>query len=333
MRNEERFVGRCLDSVLPQLDALSGAEVLCIDGASMDGTRGIVLGYAAGDSRVRLVDNPARIVPVGMNLAISQAKGEFIMRLDCHAQYAADYVQKCLEVLQRTGADNVGGYMQTLPGSDSPTGRAIAAATSSPIGVGGSTFRTSGPEKEADTVPFGCFKRDVFNRFGLYDERLVRNQDIELNSRIRRGGGKIILSPEIKLTYFNRSTLAGLRQQSFCNGLWNPYTLYLVGGGLQLRHMAPLGFVLSIVVLIGGGFLFRPLWAILAAEMALYLIAVIAASYKAANDIRLWPLTVLAMVQLHLAYGIGSLWGVFSAPFKFGVRKKKAAGALADRRE
>ncbi|HON67227.1 MAG TPA: glycosyltransferase family 2 protein, partial [Phycisphaerae bacterium] len=275
MRNEQAFVARCLDSVLGQLDGRDDVEIICVDGASSDGTADVVQAYVARDSRVRLIHNPDRIVPKAMNLAIRQARGRIILRLDCHAEYAPDYVNRCVEVLERTGADNVGGYVTTLPGNDSKVGRAIAAATSSRFGVGGSAFRTGGGEQEVDTVPFGCFRRDVFDRFGLYDERLVRNQDIELNSRIRAGGGRIVISPDIKLTYYNRSTFRGLRQQAFHNGLWNPYTIYLVGGGLKPRHFIPLAFVLSLICLSLAGIFWRPAWILLGCELLAYTIAAV----------------------------------------------------------
>lgn len=327
MRNEEAFVGRCLDSILPQLAEVPQVEVFCVDGASTDRTRQIVLEYAAGDRRVKLIDNPDRIVPVGMNRALKDAQGQVIIRLDCHADYAPDYIDKCLEVLERTGADNIGGYVTTLPGTDSPVGRAIAAATSSPFGVGGSRFRTGGDEREVDAVPFGCFRREVFERFGLYDERLARNQDIELCSRIRKGGGRIVISPEIKLTYYNRSTFAGLRQQAFNNGLWNPYTIYLVRGGLRWRHFVPLFFVLSVILLGIGGVFWWPIWLLLAAEMATYFAAGAIMAVRAARHANApWFLVLLAFVQLHLSYGLGSLWGLVTAPFRFGRRARKGPG-------
>lgn len=319
MRNEERFVARCLDSVLAQVRGREDVEIFCIDGRSTDRTREIVQAYAARDPRIRLLDNPRRIPPAALNLALDQARGEIIVRLDCHAEYAPDYLERCVEVLRRSGADNVGGYMQTLPSDDTPIGRAIAAATSSRFGVGGSAFRTGGPEQEADTVPFGCFRREVFDRVGRFDERLARNQDIEFNSRIRRAGGRIVISPLIRLTYFNRATLGGLARQAFQNGLWNPYTIYLVGAGLRPRHFIPLAFVLSLLALAAAGLAWRPAWLLLAAELLLYGGASLAAAIRAARSsgapaALVWP----AFVVLHLAYGAGSLWGVLTAPLKFG---------------
>lgn len=283
IRNEADFIERCLRSILANDYPRDRMEVLVVDGMSEDGTRDIVRRLAAGDVRLRLLDNPERIVPHAMNRGITEATGDVVMRLDSHAEYAPDYVDQCLAVLQRTGADVVGGCMETRPGSDTPAGRAIAAASSSPFGVGNAPFRTGGREQEADAIPFGCFRRDAFDRFGRYDERLVRNQDIELYSRIRRGGGRVIVSPDIRLVYYNRSSFAGLRQQAFHNGLWNPYTVYLTGGGLRARHFVPLGFVLSAAALAVAGSFWWPFWIALAAELALYLAAATLMARRAAR--------------------------------------------------
>jgi hypothetical protein len=175
----------------------------------------------------------------------------------------------------------------------------------------------------------------VFTRFGLYDERLARNQDLELNSRIRRGGGRIVLSPQIKLTYYNRSTLGGLRQQAFHNGLWNLYTLYLVGSGLRLRHLVPLGFVASIVLLGVGGIFWPPAWIGLALLIAAYLAAGLAFAWQAQRETdAACGLVLLAFINLHLAYGTGSLIGLVAAPLKFGFQRKGTPPtALPDRRD
>lgn len=333
MRNEEAFVAGCLDSILTQAAGRRDVEILCVDGASSDGTGRIVRDYALRDERIRLIENPARIVPVAMNMALASARGDVIIRLDCHAKYASDYVDSCLEVLERTGADLVGGYMETLPGRDGPVGRAVAAASSSPFGVGASRFRTGGDEQEADTVPFGCFRRATFQTYGTYDERLVRNQDIELASRIRAGGGRIVLSPRIRLTYYTRSTMGGLSQQSFNNGLWNLYTVFLVGGQrLRMRHFVPLGFVLTLLGLAAGGWFWRPAWAALAGEALLYLGAGAFMAARAARKHKAsTPLILAAFGVMHLSYGFGSLWGLVAGPFR--RLRRTPAQALADRRE
>jgi len=326
MRNEEGYVARCLDSVLAQIEGRDDIEVICVDGASEDGTRRIVQDYARRYPCVILLDNPRKIVPVAMNLALDRARGEAIIRLDCHAEYDPDYIEKCLEVLRRSGADNVGGYVRTVPSSDTRSGRAIAAALSSRFGVGGSVFRTGGGERQVDTVPFGCFRRDVFDRFGRYDERLVRNQDIELCTRIRARGGRIIISPQIRLTYYSRSTFGGMCRQAFANGLWNVYTLYLIRGGIRLRHLVPFAFVMSLLVLGVGGIFWRPLWVLLGAELLVYFAAATWMAVGAGREKRTSvPLVVLAFLLLHLSYGTGSLWGMLTAVWRFGLARGRTS--------
>ncbi len=335
MRNEEGFVGKCLQSFLSQIESRDDVEILCVDGMSTDKTREIINQFSKINSNIRLVINPHKIVSTSLNIAIPGSRGEYIVVAGCHAEYAPDYLTKCLEVIQRTGADQVGGYMVTCPGSNTNIGVAITAATSCIFGVGNSMFRLTGPERQVDIVPFGMYRRNVFEKIGLYDERLVRNQDIEFNKRLLKAGGKTIISPEIKLKYYNRSTYRGIWQQSFNNGLWNPYTVRLTGGGLSLRHFVPLFFVLGLLVcLITAPFL----WPIAGIILAVYLgIYVAAATYFALSSARKdkshWILVLFAFVVLHMGYGIGSLWGVVTAPFKFPNRRSKAVGKpLSDRK-
>lgn len=334
MRNEEKFVEKCLDSLLKQVEGRD-YELLCVDGMSTDRTQEIVREYCARSAQVRLIENPKSIAPAAMNLGIKHAKGKYILILGCHAEYSPDHIDKCIEVIERTGADEVGGYMTTLPGDDTATGKAIAEATSCPFGVGNSMFRLRGPEQEVDTVPFGMYRREVFDKVGLYDERLVRNQDMEINSRLIKAGGRIIISPEIKLSYFNRATYSGLWQQAFNNGLWNPYTIWLVGGGLSIRHFIPMVFVFSLIVLAIASCLYWPISFLLLAEVITYsslaaLMAVkVAAKDKVSSARVLW-----AFLTLHIAYGLGSLWAVITIPFKFPSRNISNPGKpIADRKE
>jgi glycosyltransferase involved in cell wall biosynthesis len=330
MRNEEKFVGKCLDSLLRQIKGRNNFEILCVDGLSTDKTCEIVQQYAERDNRIRLIENPRKIMPAGMNLGIQQSRGDFIMCASSHAEYASDYIDKCMEVFERTGADQVGGYLTTVPGKDTPTGRAIAAVTSSRFGVG-SGPRVPGPEREADVSAYGGFRRDVFDRFGFYDERLVRNQDIELSTRIRSRGGKVIISPEIRVRYYSRSTFAELRKQAFLNGLWNPYTIWLTGGGLNLKHFVPFGFVLSTLVLGLVGFIWWPAWLILTCKLLVYFTVAAVLAFRLARDAKTSTLLVfLAFGQLHLTYGVGSLWGILTAPFKFGLQRRRQLGKVLE---
>jgi glycosyltransferase involved in cell wall biosynthesis len=332
-RNEVGFIESAISSILSGDYPADKIELLIVDGMSTDGTRNKATDMAEGDARIRVLDNPDRIVPSAMNTAIKAAKGDYIVRIDCHCCFASDYISKCVEVAKRTGADNVGGYIETLPGADTKTAKAIAAATSSQFGVGNSAFRIGGNEREVDTVPFGTYKKDSFEKIGYYDERLVRNQDIELNSRIRKAGGKIIISPEIKLNYYNRATYKGIWQQSFNNGLWNPYTVWLVGSGLQFRHFIPMFFILSIIVFGALSIAYWPFVILLGLNTLTYLCAAIYFSIGTGKSREVSTVGVLmSYFALHLAYGLGSLWGALTIPFKFSNRKAKKVGkALSDR--
>lgn len=333
-RNEAGFIEKSIRTIFENDYPDELVELLIIDGMSTDGTREIVRKMVEQDKRIRLLDNPRKIVPSAMNIGIKAARGEYIIRIDCHSAFAPDYISKCIEVSQRTGADNVGGYLTTLPGADTAAANAIAKATSSKFGIGNSMFRLSGPEQEVDAVPFGTYRKALFDKIGLYDERLVRNQDIELNFRIRKNGGRIIISPEIKLSYYNRATYTGLWQQSFNNGLWNPYTLWLTGGNLALRHFIPTFFVLGLITFTVGALFWWPVKWMLAGYALLYLSAAIISSIKSTRRTKTSAILVLwAYIVLHIAYGLGSLWSITTIPFRSPSRHKKVAGKpLADRK-
>jgi len=332
-RNEEKFIENAIRTILENDYPADKMEVLVLDGMSTDGTREKVLTLAKQDGRVKLIDNPHKIVPTAMNIGVQMAKGEYIVRIDCHTKFPPDYIRKCIEVHLRTQADNVGGYCQTFPGADTEVAKAIAAATSCIFGIGNSQFRLTGPEQEVDTVPFGTFKKELLIKIGGYDERLVRNQDIELNSRIRRAGGRIVISPEIKLIYYNRATLRGLWQQSFSNGLWNPYTIWLTGRGLSLRHFIPMFFVLTLCCFFVAGIVWLPALIVLGGCMLLYSIVALIFAFKVAESRDVSTFLVWSSFWvLHISYGLGSLGGILTIPFKFPKRRERHIGeVLSDR--
>ncbi len=335
-RNEVDFIRDAIQSILDNDYPAELVEILVLDGMSTDGTREIVQEISKQSPSVRLVDNTHKIVPTAMNIGIKEAKGEYIIRIDCHAEFANDYIRKCIEVSQRTGAANVGGYWLTLPGANTSVARAIMLATSSRFGVGNSAFRTGGGnEMVVDTVPFGTFRKSIFSKVGPYDERLVRNQDIELNSRIRKMDEKIIISPEIELSYINRATLQGIWQQSFNNGLWNPYTVWLTGSALRIRHFVPLFFVLGLIFLAAGS-IFSGVFTIgFVGCLSLYAAIAFTAASRQEPKARgsTIPLVIVSFFILHFAYGLGTIWGVATTPFKFPRRCEQNVGrALSDRR-
>jgi len=234
-----------------------------------------------------------------------------------------------VDTLENSDADNVGGPITTLPGADTPVAEAIAIATSHAFGVGNSHFRTSRERRYVDTVPFGAFKREVFEKVGLFNCHLIRNQDIELNCRIRKKGLKILLSPEIKSFYYNRADLAGLWRQNFANGMWNILTHALSGSSLSIRHYVPLIFVASLAT----GIIIMPFhWAggvFFAAVAAPYMTANLYFSFKLGlkNKPGLIPYIAATFVTLHFSYGLGSMWGLLKmGRWKRGLAKTNTCG-------
>lgn len=299
--NEEKFIGKCLDSVIEQDYPKENIEVLVIDGMSDDGTRDIVNGYIEKYNNIRIIDNPAGIVPNALNLGIKSAKGEIIIRIDGHSTYAPDYIRKCVEILKRTGADNVGGPMKPI--GDDYFSNSVVLAHNYLFGLGGAKFHNPSYEGYADTVYLGCWKRDVFNKYGYFNELLARNQDIEHNARIRKGGGKIFLTPEIKSYYYCRSNLKDLWVQNFRNGYWNIKTTKVAPGTLSLRHFVPLIFILSILTT----WIFLPLWlSIIGGYLFINIISSILISIK--NGLKYFLVLPIIFITLHFSYGIGSLF-------------------------
>jgi glycosyltransferase involved in cell wall biosynthesis len=333
-RNEENYISQCLESVVSQTYPHERLEVLVVDGRSEDSTRDMVAEYARRHPFISLVDNPRGIVPAALNTGIQASRGDVIVRLDAHTRYDSHYVEECVRSLRETDADNVGGGITTLPGADTPTARAIAAATSHPFGVGNSKFRTSAKAQFVDTVPFGAFRRQAFDRLGLFNEHLVRNQDIEFNSRIRRAGGRVYLNPHIRSFYYNQATFSGLWRQNFSNGRWNIYTHALSGHALSLRHYVPLLFLLTLLST-GVWAAFSPLGgATLAAVSLSYLCVNLAFSLFLTRNgqANLLPRLVWTFMTLHVSYGIGSLWGLLSVGSwkkslsSSGIMQQSAAG-------
>ncbi|HET8623236.1 MAG TPA: glycosyltransferase [Gemmatimonadales bacterium] len=316
-RNERQFIEHCLTSILATDYPPNSLEVLVVDGRSADGTREIVSEFARADSRVRLVDNPRRITAVALNLGIGLARGSLIAWMSAHNRYPSDYLRRCVEGLLAFGADNAGGGIVTVARGSGPWASAVVAALSHPFGVGNSKFRTAvgdGPPSWADTVFGGCYRRDVFQHVGGFNEHLVRGQDMEMNLRMRRAGCRTLFIPSLSSQYFARTDPGAFIKHSFANGAWAilPFA-YSAGAPVGLRHLAPLGFVLSLALaaIIG---LWNPIgWWLLGAAAALYLAVAVAVAVGAAVRARkalLVLLLPLSFALLHFSYGIGSLWGV-----------------------
>lgn len=229
MRNEEKYIGKCLESILANSYPSEQYEILIADGESTDSSRQIVSEISCRHANIRVLSNAAKIVPTGLNQAIRQANGKYILRMDAHTDYPPDYIQNCIAELDRTGAANVGGRCITLPGAETLTGKSIALLTQTRAGVGNAAYRLGLGDVYVDTVPFGAFRREILAEVGLYQEDLARNQDYELNARIRSHGYKIFLSSKICSFYHNVPTFAAFMRQAYLNGSWSALLAALSG--------------------------------------------------------------------------------------------------------
>lgn len=307
--NEEKYIQACMESMLAQDYPKDSMEWFFVDGMSADRTREILEEYQERyPDLIHVLLNPNKTVPYAMNLAIRESRGEYIIRLDAHAEYADNYFSKCVEVLDETGADNVGGVMQTK--SRTEVGKTIAKMLSSRFGVGDSQFRTNGKDGYVDTVPFGAFRRDVFDKVGLYDERLTRNQDSELNYRIIHNGGKIYLSNKIKLAYYCRDSVSGIVKMAMLNGKWNIITSKLCPGSMRLRHFIPCVFVLSLIGMPILSLLWWGFGVLFGLELLAYLALDVLFSAKAADSVKEFLLLLFLFPAFHVCYGWGSLMGI-----------------------
>lgn len=315
-RNEEGYIRPCLDSVLAfALPDRVQVEILVLDGRSTDRTRALIDEVAARDSRVRWLDNPGLTQSCALNLGIRAACGQFIMRLDAHTKYPADYLALCHATAARTGAANTGGVCITLPGGASAQAQLVQALTTHKFGVGDSGFRTGAEEGPRDTVPFGFFRRDLFDVIGFFDERLVRAQDYEFNRRIKASGRTVWLNPAIHSEYYNQPTLARFYRKQFVQEApYNAYLWYLAPYAFAPRHAITGVFAAGVL----GGMLLTPLfprWIGLpfAGVMAFYaLLAILSALQQAVRFHQ--PLHFLLLpfcfFLFHFIHGLGVLVGL-----------------------
>ena len=248
-RNERRFIERCLASIVATRYPADRMEILVADGMSDNGTRDIIAASIARDTRISMLDNPARTSPAAMNIGIKRARGNVILRMDAHCEYPPDYIPALVSALETTGAANVGGVTAVVPAADTPVAKAIAIALSHVAGMGDSHFRIGAKEaKWVDTVPFGCWKRETFERVGLFNESLPRNQDDEFNMRLSRSGGRILLLPTVVTRYFGRETLAQLRRMFYQYGYFKPLAAIRSRSPLRPRQFAPAALVVGLLL-------------------------------------------------------------------------------------
>ena len=304
--NEERYLEACLRSVLAQDYPADRVEIMVADGRSTDGTRAIAARLAAEDPRVVLVDNPRRLQAAAMNEVIRRSRGEVIVRMDVHCEYAPDYVRKCVEVLRRTGADNVGGAQRAR--AETPFQQALCAALSSPLGVGGARYRSAAGEGFVDTVFLGAFRRRVFEEVGLYDPGAVTNEDAELNQRIHDAGGRVYLSPEIVVHYAPRDSARRLAVQYYRYGRGRARTILKHRRVLSVRPLIPF------LMVCGGALLlatspFQPLTPL---AFGAYAAIAIAEAVRVGRPLGAAQVARVAAIfpLLHVSHGVGFAAGL-----------------------
>ncbi len=312
IRNEGAFIARSLGAVLAQDYPAERMQVIVADGMSDDDTRSVIGDLAAAHPghSVEIVDNPGKIVPTGFNAALDRTLGDVVVRVNGHTIIDPDYVSQCVAALADSGADNVGGRMDAV--SDSPMGEAIALATSSPFGVGNSQFHYAAGQHWVDSVYMGAWPREVFERIGLFDPEMVRNQDDEFNYRLSSRGGRILLTDRIRSRYYSRSSLRALLRQYRQYGHWKVRVLQKHPRQMSARQFAPPALVAGLV----GGALLAPFsravrrfWIAL---VALYAVANLGASMSIAARAGVRHLRFLPVIfgALHLGYGAGFLGGL-----------------------
>ncbi len=323
VRNEAGFIERSLGAVLAQTYPPSRLEVLIADGMSTDGTRQEIrrLSKATPHTPVTIVDNPRRIVATGLNVVMRQARGDIIIRVDGHCEIAPDYVAACVQQLAESGADGVGGPIDTI--GSTPLSQTIALAMASGFGVGGSAFRVvKNRAMQVDTIAFPAYRRAIVERVGPYDEELVRNQDDEYNYRLRAEGGKLLLSPLIRSRYYSRSTLPSLWRQYFQYGTWKIRVMQKHPRQMQWRQFVPPLFVLGLGGSTALALVSRFGRRLLVLVVGLYAAVNFAASFQMASRKGKQHLVWLPLVfaTLHISYGLGFLRGLVRFRDRWGGR-------------
>ena len=330
--NEEGFLERAVRTILDQ-DYAGEKEIVLALGPSTDRSNAIALSLAAEDGRVRLVENPERDIPAGLNRAIAASRYPIIVRVDAHSELTPDYTRLGVEILGSRHAANVGGIMRAAGASD--VQRAIARGYNSPYGLGGGAYHGDGAAGEAESAYLGIFRREAIDAVGGYDREILRGEDWELNLRIRRAGGLVWFSPALGVTYWPRASFADLARQFFATGTWRAVLVRKYGRTNPWRFFAPGALVLgltastgALVLLTIGVLPWASAWTVLLVPMAAYLAGIGVAVFRIPDQrgIRDRLLTATTLVTMHLSWGAGFLRGIV-----FGGGRIFGRGRVVDR--
>jgi succinoglycan biosynthesis protein ExoA len=318
--NEEKTILDLIEAIHRQTFNQDELEIIIADALSIDDTREKIGTYQKShpDSKITLIENEKRTIPAGLNRALKIAKGEYVIRLDAHSVPADDYIERCVADLDAGKGDNVGGIWEIRPGGEGWIAKSIASAASHPLGAGDARYRFSSKAGLVDTVPFGAFRKSIFERVGEFDETLKTNEDYELNARIRQAGGKIWFDPQIHSVYFSRQNLKLLAQQYWRYGFWKWKMLRRYPSTLRWRQALPPIFVLSLVILLIFSIFFWQPGILLALELLFYLALLVTTSIQIAlkkKDASYCLGFPLAISTMHFFWGAAFLWSMVKSTF------------------
>lgn len=308
--NEEKFIGKCLNSIIAQDFPAESWEVLCVLGPSIDGTEKILQSYTTAHPNIRVLANPYKNTAVSFNIGIKAARGEFVFTLGAHTTYSPNYFSVARNYLRQY--ECVGSIAKTEPQENTFLGRAICEVLSSPFGVGGSKMRTglSAPV-ETDTASCPGYRREVFSKIGCFNEKLKHTQDMEFNRRLKRSGGKILATPEIVSYYKARSRFSNYCRANFVNGFWSIYPFkFCVGIPVSTRHLVPLSFIGTILLLSVLSFLGQLPLLLLTGVLIAYFSTAVFFSFSIAlkqGEFRYIFVLPVLFFLLHSLYGAGSV--------------------------
>jgi glycosyltransferase involved in cell wall biosynthesis len=310
-RNEEFFIENCLNSIINQSYPKTKMEILVVDGMSTDKTRKLVRRYIEKYKYIKLINNPKKITSSAFNKGIKKSKGKYIVFIGAHAKYPKKYIVRCIKTIKTNKADNVGGILKIKPKKDTLIAKTITYVLSSFLGSGNSFFKNQNLKKvkEVDTVFGGCYKREIFDRIGLFNEELKRSQDIELNLRLKKAGGKIMLNPNIVAYYYPKSDLYNFFRHNFDDGFWAIFPFKFIKSPLKLRHYMPLLFVLTLPFNL---LVYFPLSLLFGFKF-----------FLKEKDMRIILITPIVFFIRHFAYGLGSLWALVKLFFNYAKKENQ----------
>ncbi len=319
--NEEQTIDLLLDAIYQQTYPREKVEVVIADGMSEDNTRKVIeeYSYSHNDLDIRIINNIKKNIPSGLNEAITESTGEIIVRMDAHSIPSENYIERAVANLQAQKGDNIGGRWIILPGADRWISRSIAIAASHPLAVGGVSYRIGGSAQAVDTVPFGSFRRELFDQIGLFDENLLSNEDYDFNTRIRKNGGTVWFDPEMKTKYFARSTLGQLAKQYWRYGYWKFKMLKKYPDSLRLRQGIPPLFILSLVILAIISFFYPIFGILLFIEIGIYVTTLLFVGMINAAKAKKLPHMIgvpLSITIMHFAWGSGFLYSALRSATK-----------------